>query len=171
MRPASGDAIERDDLAPVMAGDGSALPLDLWTGLDQAAVEKLIATIDIPPHSAALHDLWKRLILAQASPPAGGKGAASFAALRLEALYRSGLAAEASAEAGTEPAGASDPVLALLNARNELANARREKACALGAQAAGLKGDVPKQVKAEAVLLNGYCAAAAGDTAGGGARR
>lgn len=164
--PAGG--IDVEDLAPVMAQDGSALPLDLWTGLDQTAVERLIAALDIPPHSAALHDLWQRLILSGATPPAGNKGAASFAALRLEALYRSGLAAEAGKAVAHQGAGAEAPdaVLALLSARNELASARRDKACELAGQSTALKGAVPKHVRAEAILLNGYCAATAGDTSG-----
>lgn len=160
-------SVDKGDLAPIMAQDGSNLPMDLWTGLDIAGFEKLLSEIAIPPRSAALHDLWKRLITAKASPVGGAKGDVTFAALRLEALYRSGLASEAAAESAKEPL-QSDAVLALLAARNELANANRDKACELAGQATALKGDVPKRVKAEAVLLNGYCAAAGGDTGGAG---
>lgn len=157
--------VEKGTLAPVMSGDGSGLPLDLWNGVDMAAVEKLLSEIAIPPRSAALHDLWRRLILSDASP-ARGVGS-TFAAVRLEALYRSGLANEAANQNSKSPPD-SDPVLVILAARNELANANRDKACDYAGKAALLKGDVPKRVKAEAVLLNGYCSAVAGDTSGAG---
>lgn len=157
--------VDRGNLAPIIAGDGSGLPMDLWNGMDIAGFEKLLSQIAIPPRSAALHDLWKRLILSKAAPPGGGN--ATFEALRLEALYRSGLAAEAAAETAQQPP-PPNSVAAVLAARNELANARRDKACELAGQATALKGDVPKQVKTEAVLLGGYCAAAAGDTGGAG---
>lgn len=167
MRDAVPAPVDKGDLAPVMAADGSGVPFELWRGVDMAAFGKLISEIEIPPRSAALHSLWKRLITSDVTPPAGESSNVRFASLRLEALYRSGLAGEASAEFAKAPRG-SDPLLDMLAARNELANANREKACEIAGKGLALKGDVPKQVKAEAVLLNGYCAAAAGDTAGAG---
>lgn len=152
--------IAKDDLAPVLASDGSGLPVDLWTGLDLARVEKLLAELTIPPRSAAVHDLWRRLILSKAAPTGAGR---AFEAVRLEALYRSGLVTE-TAEA--PPAG--DAVLMVLAARQELANARREKACELAKSVDLATSQLPKRVKAQAVLLDGYCAAAAGDSAGAG---
>ncbi len=160
-----GPAVERGELAPVMAADGSGLPYELWRGVDIAGFEKLISEIEIPPRSPALHDLWKRLVTSNVTPPAGQTADIKFTALRLEALYRSGLAAEAAAELAP-PAG--DPVLALFAARNALANADRDKACELSRQVAGLKPDTPKPVLAQAALLNGYCAAVGGDAAGAG---
>ncbi len=80
-------AVDKGDLAPVMSSDGSGLPLELWGGLDINSLEKLISTIEIPPRSPVLHDLWKKLI----TSPSGDASNADFAALRLEALYRSGL--------------------------------------------------------------------------------
>ncbi len=87
--------VEKGDLAPVISSDGSGLPYELWGGLDVAALEKLISSIEIPPRSPALHDLWKRLITT-ASVDASNS---DFSALRLEALYRSGLAHEAASAA------------------------------------------------------------------------
>lgn len=158
--------VDKGDLAPIIAGDGSNLPMDLWTGMNFAGFEKLLSEIVIPPRSAAVHDLWKRLILSKAAPP-GGSAAGTFEAVRLEALYRSGLAAEAAAEMSKEPQQGT-AVLSVLAARNELANANRTKACELAGQASTQKGDVPKAVKAQSVLLNGYCSAASGDAAGAG---
>ena len=94
MRGALPTPVEKGDLAPVMSADGSGLPYELWRGLDVANIEKLISTIEIPPRSPALHELWKRLITAQS----GDSSNAGFTALRLEALYRSGLARAAAAE-------------------------------------------------------------------------
>ncbi|MCB1483778.1 MAG: hypothetical protein KDJ17_02670 [Hyphomicrobiaceae bacterium] len=161
-----GPAVESSELAPVMAGDGSALPYELWRGVDIPGFEKLISEIEIPPRSPALHDLWKRLITSNVTPPAGQTGDVKFTALRLEALYRSGLVSEAAAELAN--ASPDDPVVALFAARNALANADRNKACALSQHVVGLKADTPKVVIAQAALLNGYCAAVSGDTAGAG---
>ena len=83
--------VESSDLAPVMAPDTSGLPLDLWRGLEMADLERLLAGLDLPPRSPALHQLWRRMLLSSASPPAGAPSADHFMALRLEALYRSGL--------------------------------------------------------------------------------
>lgn len=165
LRDSLGPAVERGELAPVMAEDGSGLPYELWRGVDIAGFEKLISEIEIPPRSPALHDLWKRLITSNVTPPAGQTADVKFAALRLEALYRSGLAAEAAPELAVSTG---DPVLALFAARNALANADRDKACELSRQVAGLKPDTPKPVLAQAALLNGYCAAVGGDAAGAG---
>lgn len=164
---AAPDGVERGDLAPVMAADGSGLPFELWRGVDVAGFEKLISEIEIPPRSAALHDLWKRLITSNVTPPSGQSGNTRFTALRLDALYRSGLAAEASAEIARGPA-TGDATAGILAARNELAAANRTRACELAAAAGAPRGGVPARVRTEAILLNGYCAAASGDTAGAG---
>ena len=84
-------AVERGELTPVMAPDGSGLPFELWRGLDVATLEELIAEIEIPPRSPALHALWLRLITSNVTPPDGGEADQQFLALRLETLYRSGL--------------------------------------------------------------------------------
>ena len=104
-----GGAVERAELAPLMAGDGSALPSALWAGLDVAQIEQLLAALTIPPRSPALHNLWRRLITARVDTPAGTRGNDHFDAIRLEALYRSGLIAEISemltADRRGDPAG------------------------------------------------------------------
>src|SRR5690606_38152788 len=49
--PPSGpsNAVDMDDLAPVMSTDGSGLPYEVWNGLDLGRLEQLIAEVDIPP--------------------------------------------------------------------------------------------------------------------------
>ncbi len=167
MRDAVPAPVEKGDLAPVMSSDGSGLPFELWRGLDIAGIEALISEIQIPPRSPALHNLWKRLITSDVTPPAGDTENKKFSALRLEALYRSGLAADAARELGKQDA-AADPVTAALASRNAFANADPASGCAIAVKAVGLKGDVPKRIKGEAILISGYCAAAAGDLPGAG---
>lgn len=160
--------VESGDLAPVMAGDGSGLPFELWRGLDVVALEKLISTLEIPPRSPALHALWKRLITSNVTPPSGVASNATFTALRLEALYRSGLAEDAAKEIAKTPDASKDPVLVALAARNELAIGNSAKACEIGQGAAALKVKMPPRVRTQAILLTGYCAAVAGDASGAG---
>ncbi|MBY0558263.1 hypothetical protein [Hyphomicrobium sp.] len=155
--------VEKDDLAPVMSEDGSGLPYELWGGMDVAALEKLISTIEIPPRSPVLHDLWKRLI----TSPSPGTTNANFAALRLEALYRSGLAREAAAEIAKQ-GGNDSPLLVTLQARNELASGHSDKACELVAKSATLKGNIPARLKGQSILMAGYCSAIQDDKSSAG---
>jgi hypothetical protein len=163
MRGAVPTPVEKGDLAPVMSSDGSGLPYELWRGLDVANIEKLISTIEIPPRSPALHELWKRLITAQS----GDSSNPGFTALRLEALYRSGLARAAAAEIAKQNVQDS-PLLLTLEARNELASQHPDKACELVARSARVKGDIPARLKGEAIMMAGYCSAIRNDTAGAG---
>ncbi len=167
MREAIPPPVDKGDLAPVMATDGSQLPFELWRGLDVTAVEKLISEIDIPPRSPALHSLWKRLVTSDVTPPSGESASTKFQALRLEALYRSGLAKDASAEMAKQPIG-QDALMSVLAARNELASGNPAKGCELVHQSIGFKGEMPKRLKGEAVMMSGYCAAEANDAAGAG---
>lgn len=167
MRDALPTPVMKDDLAPVMAADGSGLPFELWRGLDVASLETLIGELEIPPRSPALHALWKRLITSSVTLAPGVETDAKFTALRLEALYRSGLADDAAKELARQN-GAGDPLLIALSARNELASGRAAKACEIMRAGAALKPQMPKRLRAQAILMSGYCAAIGGDTAGAG---
>ena len=156
--------IERVDLAPVAAPDGSGLPYELWGGLSVGDVEALLAKLDIPPRPAALHALWRKLITSDVAPPSGGSASTPrFAAMRAEVLYRSGLTKEALDVLSREPGTASDPMLSTLQARLDIGLGRRDQACANAERLTTLPADMPAPLKAEAVLIGGYCAAAAGD--------
>ena len=155
--------VEKGDLAPVMSSDGSGLPYELWRGLDVASIDKLIGTIEIPPRSPALHELWKRLITAQS----GDSSNADFTALRLEALYRSGLARDAAEEIKKQGSDES-PLLLTLEARNELASGHSDKACELVGRSARAKGSIPARLKGEAIMMAGYCSAIRDDRSGAG---
>ncbi len=161
--PEKGQAVERADLAPVMAEDGSGLPYELWRGLSLAEVEALIASLDIPPKSVALHALWRRLITSAVGAP-GGADAPRFTALRVEALDRSGLLDEAADLLAKESPGRADPVIAALTARSEAGAGNRDRACEIAKSLVGGKADLPPRLKGEIVLIAGYCSLAAGDT-------
>lgn len=167
MREAGPAPVERGELAPVIANDGSGLPFELWRGLDVAGIEKLISEIAIPPRSPALHDLWQRLVTSDITVSAGDAQNAKFAALRLEALYRSGLTSQAATELA-KIAETNDPLLAVFAARTALANGNSGKACSLTQQAPLIRAGMPKAVKLDALLLTGYCSAVSGDAAGAG---
>ncbi len=157
-----GEAVERADLDPVMAEDGSGLPYELWRGLSLADVEALIASLDIPPKSVALHALWRRLITSAVSAP-GGADAPRFTALRVEALDRSGLLDEAADLLAKELSGRADPVIAALTARSEAGAGNRDRACEIAKSLVVGKAGLPPRLKGEIVLIAGYCSLAAGD--------
>lgn len=168
MREAVPPPVEKGELAPVMASDGSVLPSELWHGLTVESLEKLIAELTIPPRSVALAEMWRRLMTSQTAPPAGEAEAAKFKLLRAEALYRSGLTAEAGSVFGgeTAPFGA---IAAVFSARAALASGDGAKACAAAPETAVPDAaSLPLPVKKERLLVNGYCAAEAGDAEGAG---
>lgn len=151
-------AVERNDLSqPVLASDGAGLPFEFWRGLDVRAVEALVAELHVPPRSVALNALWRRLWATTAAPP-GGQGPAHFEAVRIEALYRSGLVDELAARLATEQQAPADPLLAAQRARVAVATGRRAAGCA-EARHVGRNGtSLPKVIKSELLLLGAYCA-------------
>lgn len=166
----SANAVERGELSPVIANDGSDLPLELWNGLDLGAIEGHLAKLDIPPRSPAVNGLWRRLLLSETAPASAASR--QFQALRAEGLLRSGWLAEQS-EALAKALGAADPtsddaVLAVMKGRSDIALGNREAGCAM-IKAAGIsKTDLPKRLKGHVIVLAGYCAAAAGNAAAAG---
>ena len=161
----SNQPVESSDLAPVMAPDTSGLPLDLWRGLEIADLERLLAGLDVPPRSPALHQVWRRMLLSSASPPAGAPSADHFMALRLEALYRSGLLRDmAEVERGASPGALSRVVLA----RKDIGLGAREAGCATIKSLARPGADLRGRLKGESQVLAGYCAAVVDDGAAAG---
>ena len=110
-----------------MAPDASGLPLGLWGGLDMGELERLLAALDLPPRSPALHQLWRRMLLASAGSPAGRRARITSWRLRLEALYRSGLLSDM-AEA-VEKSGSSSALAKIFLARKEIGLGEREAGC------------------------------------------
>lgn len=163
---ASRGGVERRELAPVMAPDASGLPLDLWRGLDLKSLEELLAALNLPPRSPGLHQLWRRMLLSSAPPPAGAPDPEHFVAVRLEALYRSGLLAEM--EAVLNRTGARGPVLDILRARRDIGLGRRREGCTAISTLSAPSSGLPVRLKGEMQLLAGYCAAVAGDAQAAG---
>lgn len=156
--------IERTELSPAIASDGSGLPYELWRGIDIATLEKLLADIEIPPRSPALHDLWRRLMTAPLPAAApGSDDATKFEAVRLEAIYRSGLTPET-----TSLQAASNPGLAVMLARAAIGEGRDDEACGRTQKFIRDISAMPRNLANEAVLLSGYCVARSGkaDAAG-----
>ena len=157
--------VESSDLAPVMAPDTSGLPLDLWRALEMADIERLLAGLDLPPRSPAVHQVWRRMLLSSAPRPAGAPSPDHFMALRLEALYRSGLLGDMAQASGSAAPGA---LARVVLARKDIGLGAREAGCATIKSLAGPGADLRGRLRGEAQLLTGYCAAVAGDGAAAG---
>ena len=165
---AKANAVESGDLAPIIASDGSGLPLDLWNGLDIAGVETHLARMEIPPRSPAVNSLWRRLLQSESTP---GGAAGKFQALRAEAFARSGLLREQSdalAKATAGGGGAVDAVLFALKARSDVALGQTDAGCAAVKEAGGREVSLPKRLKGEVIVIAGYCAAIGGNPSAAG---
>ncbi len=163
-------AVERRELSsPVMTSDGSGLPHDFWQGLDLARAQEMMATLGLPPQSRALNDLWRRLWTSTAlEAPSPAKGSAPYAAVRIEALYRSGLVADlgqALASVGSE---ASDPTLGVLAARTRIALGDGAAGCASVKALARSQAGMPKPIRSELLMLGAWCGASGKDAAAAG---
>lgn len=158
--------VERLELEPALTSDGSGLPADAWRGMDVKAVEESFASLSLPMRSPAMQALWIRLLTAAVDVPAGGRTASHFDAVRLEALYRSGLLAEmAQRLTGTAQ---DDPVIQAFAIRRDLGFGNREAVCQTAKRLMGRRSDLPKPLVGELHLLTGYCAAASGNAGGAG---
>jgi hypothetical protein len=160
--PRSGP-VESTDLAPVLTRDATGLPLELWRGLDLAALEKAIAALDLPPRSPALQQVWRRMLLSSATLPQGTTSPDDFLVLRQEALYRSGLVADMGTLLDGMPS--ATPLARVLRARVDIGLGSMEAGC----QAIKVLppiSSLPARLKGEALVLGGLCAASSGDPAG-----
>jgi hypothetical protein len=163
-RPRRG-SVERSELHPAVSADGTGLPLELWRGLDLKRLEDLLAVMELPPRSPAVHRLWRRVLLSSATPPAGANSD-HFLALRLEALYRSGLLLEMEELLGS--ASPATPLIRSLQARLDIGLGRRESGCRTIAELSAPSSGLPGWLKGEMQLLAGYCAGLAGDAKAAG---
>jgi hypothetical protein len=156
--------VEHGELDPVMAPDNSGMPLELWRGLDLTTFEEHLSRLDLPPRSPVVHQLWRRMLLSAATPPSGAPSTDHFLALRLEALYRSGMLGDMT-EVVTN-SGSTGPLVLALSARKEIGLGRHDEGCRTVTKMAAPSTGLPGRLKGETQLLMGYCAAKAGDTAG-----
>lgn len=166
--PSSAASVERGELGPIqiMGSDLHGPPDELWRGLDLKTLEQLLAELDLPPRSPALAALWRRLLLSPATPPSGVPSSDHFVALRLEALYRSGLLEDM--QTVLSQSGASGSVIDALRARRDIGLGRREAGCQTVKALAQPSANLPGRLKGEAQLLAGYCAALGKNAQGAG---
>jgi hypothetical protein len=171
--PASGtvgvDRVERGELTqPPLAGDGSGLPYDVWAGLDIDQAQALIAAAHLPPRSPVLHDLWRKLWSVGAGPTGTPGAGPSFAALRAEALYRSGLVTELAQALKDTSGEEADPIRAVIAARSRIGLGDAEGGCATVKAVHRSQAKLPKPLRAELILLAGVCGSRGGDSAAAG---
>jgi hypothetical protein len=160
-------SIERADLAPVMAGGEAGLPYESWQGLSLSEIEALFASLEIPPRSPALHGLWMRLITSGAASPAGGENDARMSSLRAEALDRSGFP-ELARDVILQGPHERDAIATLILARTSIALGDDAQGCPAAATLVKSTSTMQQRLKAEAIVLTGYCAAKSGNPAGAG---
>lgn len=158
-----GRAVEKTDLDPVMAPDGSGVPYELWRGLTLKAFAEAIGTLPLPPRSPTVNSLWKRLITSNVTPPAGVEGASQFTALRAEALNMSALPEDAARTLAKDAAAGTDARIAVLAAQTEIEIGRRDEGCETAKRFLAAEAQIPKGLKGTAIIIGGYCAAARGD--------
>ena len=132
-----------------MDASASALPYDLWRGVDAVALERLLDATPLPSPSPTLAALIARALAADD----GGNGNL---ALRAAALQRAGRVEETISLLGKSP-GVSGPGLEARYAMALFAAGREAEACAV---------DLGDRRGAEARLISAYCSADRGRCAG-----
>lgn len=147
--------------------EGSGVPADIWAGLDFDRLEARIANIEVPPRSATLGQLWRRLLQARTNPPAGATDA-QFEAWRADLMDRSGMT-RALAKGEPDRAGViSDPEARLKVFRSLIRQGERLEACKLSKSVMSERDKLPKPLLPEAILLSTYCAVVTGNTEAAG---
>lgn len=130
---------------------------DAWANVSIADLEQTFSKLDLPPHSPVIHSLWLELITAQTA-----NRDPKFAAVRADALNRTGLVREASqalAQAGDVSA---DPIVATLAARTAIGAGQKEQGCEIARSlTSAVAAKMPPHLKGEVILIAGFCAAAA----------
>lgn len=160
-----GGGVERQRLqpgpAPYTAGGDSGMSGG-WGNIGLKEAMALVSHPGIPPQSMALAGLWRQLWSADAAPRGSGAEHGDFAALRLEALFRSGALTEAAAVLSDRGAGETSKQKAF-KVRYAIAMGQTKEGCAdvrALLRALPPKGD---PLRTELLLLSGYCAAADGN--------
>ena len=135
-----------------MDASASALPYDLWRGVDAAALERLLDATPLPSPSPTLAALIARALAAD-------DGGEANLALRAAALQRAGRVEETISLLGKSP-GVSGPGLEARYAMALFAAGRESEACAV---------DLGARPGTEARLMSAYCSATRADAPGGAA--
>lgn len=168
------DTVQRSELQPLTASAGADMTQGLWQGIDQASLQTSIAPLSLPPRSAALAALWQRLWsrpdAAQPAVPvqSGASMGASFDAIRLEVLHRSGLLADLTKAVAAIPADHADPLTALLVARTRLMVGDDEPGCSAIKGLQRHQAAFPKPARHEFLVLAALCGTRNGDAGSAG---
>lgn len=151
------------EAGPLGTAASPSLPAGVWQGLDETSAEQLIAALKVPNRSPTVDSLWRQTLAA----PADVKDAVRLAAVRGEALYRSGHLDAAAAALGAIP-NADTPLLLTLKARVAIARRDTTAGCHDAKAAAQSVKKLPKQFRGEIIAIAGYCAIVAGSKNAGG---
>ena len=142
-----------------VARGAGALPEDLWSHSDPAALVTLFDRLPANYDSPAAQTLALRVLLSGGDAPHGD--AQEAARKRFEALGKMGAADPLATMAAGAGTALSDPVIAQYAAQAELARGNRDQACARG-RGATITGP---QVSVFLLRLRAFCSAATGDRA------
>jgi hypothetical protein len=128
----------------------------------------MISHLSIPPRSAPLAKLWQRLLSAEDGPSSGDRSqnamySASFDAMRMEALYRSGLVTQLRKVATGLRPNPDDPVETLLVARTRVVLGDREPGCIGVKSVQPAQSSLPKSARQDFLLLAALCGVGDGD--------
>lgn len=117
-----------DGVGLIGPADGGAPP-SLWQGSRRLTIEDGLAALTPPPATPAIGALYRKVLISRGKLPAGASAGHSALALRLQALYAAGFAAEADALAGRVPMSFLSAPAATAAARAALALDMPDKAC------------------------------------------
>jgi hypothetical protein len=135
----------------------------------------MIAPLAIPPRSAALAGLWQRLwsegsgdLAISAGPSGTSSPTTTLAAIRIEALHRSGLIADLARTVRQTPVESADPVTGLLVARTHLTLGERAEGCSTIKALQHHQSKLPKSARDRFLVLAGLCGAGNRDAGAAG---
>ena len=149
------DTVEKADLAPLPSASGP----------DAAALAALAKDVPAPVRSWA----YSRLLLRMMEPGEAASSATPDAAVgRAALLYRAGRTSEANEWIGKQIAADADPVQQALALRLALSVGDGERACGLARSIVPSLAALPAAARAEAIGVQGYCAALSGNASGAG---
>ena len=169
------DAVERSDLPPLSPVEGEAaqesVAVPAVTSAAAQELSRFARELELPTRSPALAKLLVRVL-----GPGGSVGDASLEAIgaRGLALYRAGRVQDAAGVAGQMrgagrvEAGPLRAAMTAFQARLALASGERDKACTAAQELIGASAGAPKGLVAEAIAINGYCGAVAGNASAAG---
>lgn len=174
--PVAAESVQRIELAPIAGAAAAPVaspapgrePVGREPGLgalDADKLEEAIAGLTVPPRSAAMAHLWRGLWAQPAG--AGGRDGkerkVSPETLRLEVLYRSGLADELGRALASGTGEGGDAIHSTIVARSRIALGEQEAGCADIKGLQKVQRDLPKPLRAEFLTLAAYCGAASRD--------